>query len=359
MSHGRHADKIFANLYPLLYAAETPVSGSYREMSKICARLANAHMPLDGKDVFDIGCGYGTTTMEIILYNPHRVVARDNSSEMLELMMRALGPHDELIDFLEKSGAERVLERYYDLLVEHLDDMRCRYEISTFGKSHGILDMGNDSGLQLRTIESLVDVVIGNNYLHWPVNQRIAEMRKNWTSDSQQSVYEKACVYSLQKLASVMSPEGTMVLMEPSDFFWLDDNPEEDQAITERSLVSHPVFIKFQRLFNEYLLQKYGIKRSIPARNQLFARSTFGRLACAAGLDLLDTEYIESIADANPIDFFFVRLPLALGNLKMRFEEKLELGKLVREDLPKSLTLEELREPIRSQWFFFTLKKHG
>ena len=106
---------VFSDLYPLLYAAETPISGAYAASSMVGATIADAlvHGGLRDCRVLDVGCGYGTTTAALANFAPGNIVAIDNSGGMIQFFRDIINPD---VDLWLKYGtreAEDVLATYW------------------------------------------------------------------------------------------------------------------------------------------------------------------------------------------------------------------------------------------------------
>lgn len=101
---------LFEGLFPVLYAVEGWVRGSYFRQSQNSALLAEvASGGLRRKDVLDIGCGYGTTTLAISSFFPASITAIDNSKAMTEMMKFLLLENGDVEEWLVQRGAREIL----------------------------------------------------------------------------------------------------------------------------------------------------------------------------------------------------------------------------------------------------------
>lgn len=358
-TQGINPDTVFADLYPVLYAASIPIDGGYARMSDICAALADVYGGIAGRSVLDIGCGFGTTSVSIAAYAPGRIIAVDNSRPMIEFLDFVLLADRPIGAWLEERGAFTLLEEYFAPTLQHLEDMRRTFQHGVFQRRGGKLTSWIADGLRVAEFFEIlgrVDFVIGNNYLHWPVNQRIAALKKEKPDLTADSAFVEACRDALRSLANLLPVGGIAVLMEPNDFVTLDEQPEQEADLDRNCLAGHSIFIRFHEAFNTILKQEYGIDRAVPKRTSLFRLGELPVLASVGGFQLRRVHHVEWTYP-RVLDSIFVRLPLVLGGLKLPFEEKLKLGKRVRAEFAASLRPEELRAPIRSQWFFFVLAR--
>ena len=132
MAQGERPDVVFDDLYPILYAAETPVGGAYVRMSDYAASFADAYGGIKDKVVLDIGCGYGTTTMAIAAFNPKKIVAVDSSPQMIELLKQLLLSDDDIESWLYEKGAKDILGKFLECTVRHFEWMRAAFRDGLF-----------------------------------------------------------------------------------------------------------------------------------------------------------------------------------------------------------------------------------
>ena len=82
----------------------------------------------------------------------------------------------------------------------------------------------------------LVNIVIGNNYFHWPVKQRLAQLRAEKVDMESDRLLAQACRDALYPLASLMPHDGFAVLMEPKDFVTIEKDAHTMQTLNETHL---------------------------------------------------------------------------------------------------------------------------
>src|SRR3989338_8710166 len=234
---------------------------------------------------------------------------------MIELMRMLFFGDEDITSWLRARGADIVLGDYFERTAAHLMRMRVWFRGGVFRRRGGEPDTVIGDGLVVDRLcrGSRADVVIGNNYLHWPVNQQLAKFReRNFTGEE---ALREACRDALQPLARALKPGGIAVLMEPNDFVTADDDAAEQADLLAASMVSHPVFIRFHEAVNAILKREYGIERAVPTVTDLFPTSRLAELAASGGFRLVETIHLEGTYPSDPLDAFFVRLPMLAGSL--------------------------------------------
>lgn len=358
-TQGMNPETVFADLQPVLYAASVPIDGGYAEMSKISATLAEAHGGITGRRVLDIGCGYGLTSLAIAAFGPRHIAAVDSSPAMIQLLERLFVLSDDLDVWLRRQGAPEILGEYFAPTLNHFRDMYLTFQNGLFQRRRGPFTPWVGDGLRLaeyRDRFGRIDVVVGNNYLHWPINQRIAALKSEKPDLTSDSAFVEACRDALRPLASILPSGGIAVMMEPNDFVVVDDDPKSEADLDANCLANHPLYIRFHEAFNALLKREYGIVRSVPKRSPLFRVSELPVLMSVGGFRLRRVHHVEWTYP-RVLDSIFVRLPLVLGGLKLPFEEKMKLGERIRKEFREVLAAEPAPPPIRSQWFFFVLER--
>lgn len=358
MTQGIDPAKAFDDNAATLFAVSGAVDGGYSRMSEHCAAFAVAHMDgLAGKDVLDIGCGYGATTMALTVHAPKSIIAVDNSKAMIELLRTILLSDKDLARWLSSIGAPAVLGDFHEPLLDHLEGFRMWFNRGIFNRRGGTLEAHVCDGLELGSLGLRpVDLVIGNNYFHWPINQRRAALEKEHTDWSAEKVLEQACSDALEPLADVLKPGGTMVLMEPIDFITLEDEVVY-RDLMDAYLTSHPLFVRFHETFNRILKDEHDIDRNMPKASPLFHEETMPDMFAANGFELVQLHTVEWAYTCPPLDVFLVRLPMTIAKVDIPFEKKIELGKRVRAELLKANLSDKELAFTRNVWFFSVLKK--
>lgn len=350
---------VYADLNPILYSAETPVSGAYVLSSWACALYADALAGgLRGKDVLDLGCGYGTTTSVLANFAPRKIVAVDSAPAMTGLMQKImLGDLNALENWLEGKDAREVLGDLFEQTVEHYHRRRQEFDEGIFNRHGGKLLIETMSSLKLSPEIGQFDVAVGNNFLHWPVNQRKAELKKLFPDEKDSVLTLDATVDALIPIASALKSGGVAVLMEPKDFMAIDTDQEWEKDLDSHTFVSQSVFRKFHGTFNKLLKERHGIDRAIPTTSGLFLASRLPALCLRAGLRLKRIAHFEMAWDCEPISSLYVRLPLVLGGVNIPFKDKISLGKATMEEMRRTVTKEEMSQLMRVQYFYLLLKK--
>ncbi len=341
---GQRAETIFSSLYPLLYAANSPADGCYERIAETIAVLADSHSEgIRDKTVLDIGCGFGTTAMAVSAYAPKKIIAVDNSAGMVELLKTTLLTQRDLHAWIgEKEGAKRVLGKFYQRTLDHLFAMRETFQNGIFLRRGGEFVAVRADGLEVDQLGlGEVDIIIGSNYLHWPVEKLLTEGAS----------LKAACRNALLPLARVLKRGGTMVLMEGDYFVEFDDSPMDESDFSGNAEADHPVHLKSHQILNSILKSEYGIQRDIPRRTRLFPRSLLAELFAEGGFLLKRFHHFERTSP-GVLDSVFLSFPMMVGEIDLPFEVKMKLGRRVYSKLVASVTSEELVRPQRAQYFF-------
>jgi len=166
---------IFTDLYPLLYASESPISGSYSKTSELTTAYADAWSGgLRGKSVLDVGCAYGTTTLALTRYAPANIVCIDPSKQMIELLRMLLRTDKNIASYLEVAGAHKVMSpQHLKALQKDLEARRQEvaggpYKGNVYPAAKDIHRYAAEGAIQS-------DVAVLNNVFHWPVKQNMSE----------------------------------------------------------------------------------------------------------------------------------------------------------------------------------------
>ncbi|MFA4954173.1 MAG: class I SAM-dependent methyltransferase [Patescibacteria group bacterium] len=352
--------QVFKGAAAIVYAASVPIDGSYVDQSRISAACADmaAAGGLKGKRVLDVGCGFGTTTMAIARYCPARIVAIDSSEQHIELFRTIIEGELDLRAYLEGKSANEVLGDYYEPTLRAFQNMRIEYRGGLFRRLGGELTPIIGSSLEIPNGNMPpFDAVIGNNFLHWPMNQRKAEYLKQGVPESE--AVQQAFRDAVMPLRRALADGGVLTLLEPKDFVRLDDDPEIDTAIEQTCHVRHPVFIALNTELNRLLHERHGIERKVPTTSPIFNRSKLELQFHECGLRLEAVKMVEATFSCSTLDWVFVRLPMWLGQVNLPFETKLALAGEVREFLRRDLSAEVLAQPIRSYFFVFVARRVG
>lgn len=349
---------VFQGLASVVYAAEAGVSGGYIDQSRTVAAIAEyACDGMRGKAVLDVGCGYGTTTMALLRHAPKRIVAVDTSRAHIELLSSVLTDPEDLDVFLRRCGAPAVLGRLYDGTLAHFRAMREEYRSSLFRLAGGTLSAKEASSLDLtrEVTEGPVDAVVGNNWLHWPVNQRRAVYKAEGVAEDEG--FTRAVTEALAPLTAVLVPGGVAVLLEPNDFAWDDEDPRWDGMLEQQTMSSHPVFLGFQEAMNRILKADYGIDRAVPKTARLFPKSRMAGLFAGAGLQLERSCFCEGTFSCDPINACFVRAPMWLGAVALPFDTKMAILECVVHELRETLSAKQLALPIRGEYTIYVARR--
>ncbi len=353
---------VFQGLAAVLYAAAEPITASYRRQSDWCATYADSLLEdgLTGKRVLDAGCGFGTTALAIAAYAPREIICLDTSPRHLNLLETTLLKSSDLEQYLQDLGAKDSLDKYFSPTVKLLSDMRAEFKYGRFSRQGGHLKTCLASVLDL-TAQSFegnpFDAVIGNNMLHWPVNQRRGKYAKDGMNPSE--ALEQAKDDALTSLASVLCPGGVLALYEPIDFVRVTDKEAYDD-MKENSLVNHPVFRALHASVNRLLEERHGLKRNMPSLSPLFNLDELPTLFQRNGLKLrrvASAEHTHRIVWGDALDVMFVRLPMLLGQVDIPFEDKLALANDVEQAVRASVSAQDMASPIRGQSFVFLGEK--
>ncbi len=355
-------NSVFQGLSGILYAACEPIAPSYRIQSQTAAACADAVCPggLAGKRVLDIGCGFGTTALAIAAHAPAEIVCVDTSQVHLNLLEHTFFGDTGAESFLRSVQAEKVLGKYFEPTVELLSSMRREFRASRFVRRGGKLYTFLASSLDLtpEMIGGEVDAIVGNNFLHWPCNQRRAQYVKDGDAEN---ALERAKDDALKALAALKKPDGVMALLEPIDFVRTDDTAAY-QDMVAHALANHPAFVALHSGINDRLRVRYGIDRRMPSLSPIFELEAMPALFRRNGLELMNVAQFERVMPVtygDALDFMFVRLPMVLGGLDIPFDAKLALAKEIEIRLRYEATEmkpEILSTPLHGQYFVFLAK---
>ena len=357
LTQGQGAREVFESLYPILYASIAPISGAYDRQSEKCAALADAYAGLSNKRVLDAGCGFGSTSLAISAYGAGEIVAVDRSKSMLDLLRQVLLSHNDLSIWLETKGAHSVLGEFYYPTVQYLRWMRATFQGSVFYQ-HGTLHPLLYNILKLQDLSlGRFEVIIGNNFIHWPVNERMNEIKQADPQLTEEQVLARACHDALWPLASLLSPGGLAVFMDSKSFITLDNNWELDAKLEQKTITEHPVYKAFHKGLQRIFKQEFGIDYALPRKTELFRRTQLDALMELGGFRLKHFHHVDVTHAGDPLAFCTANFPLLLGNIPLEFDKKLAIGRRVQAELAARLPDGISNTPIREQQFFLVLER--
>lgn len=350
--------EVFKGLAAVLYASEAPVSGSYVDQSRMLAAAADAVQPLDKKSVLDIGCGFGTTTMAIARHCPWMITSIDSSEQHIALLRHVLQTEDDTATFLERLGAREVLGEAFGPTLRHLGEMRREFRGGLFRARGGVHDAFTCSALDLSSQrEGVYEAVIGNNFLHWPVNQRQMMILEENAPLSRDHAFELAWKGVMDEVSRVLVRKGIVAFLEPKDFVGANDDPTLERLCEERATVSHPAIVALQKEVNRCLEERHGIVRQVTTVFPLFRRREMNRLFCIAGYRLERSTMYEMTSACPALDYAYVRLPMQLGQVDLPFHDKLVIMRESLDCVRKTLSEDVQRMPVRAQFFIWVARK--
>ncbi len=344
---------LFEGLFPVMYAMEGLVKGGYLRQSRYTALLADTHSGgLIGKNVLDLGCGYGTTTFAAAGFYPASITATDRSQAMIEMMRLVLLSSGSIEDWLLALGADQLLKEKLSDLTKFLGQMRQCFHLSSFWKHHHPLEILNYGLFEFPTPTDLFDVVVANNVLHWPINQLKADLEKT----GQQTTVDRCTAEVLNQARRLIKPKGILVIMEPKALTVFDTHPLLEASFSELNDGNHPVFIKLNNLINQILQRDYNITRNTPRNPDMFRVSQMDGLAVDAGFRLIKTTAVEELTMMPAIEFFPINVPINLGAINLPLLEKMKVVQEATVGLEPLLSEEERTMPMRGQSFYFTFQ---
>lgn len=359
---GQRADAVFgADSYAALYAAEGGISGLYDQSSRGTALQASALLwgGLRGKRVLDVGCGCGATLLALINHVPGSVTCLDNSPGMIAFLEMLFLSDRDIEESLRAGGVHELLPPdLFAPTVEYFARQRRRFKASTFAQCGGKVETKLMSSLDI-TSENLgtFDVVVGNNFIHWPVNSRKAELKKLHPDWSDEMVLKTAIDDALRPLSSVLDGDGVLVLMEPKNFVVCDDDPVQEKQCADFMTSTHPLYKKFQLILNERIQKRYGVQRAVPKSPGMFQRSQIPAIFREHELDCVDVAHEESVTCCDVPYSQLMRVPMVLGAVDAPFADKMRMGREAVEELRRTATEDELKQPLYSQNFYICAYK--
>lgn len=203
--------QVFKGAAAIVYAASVPVDGSYVDQSRISAACADMAVAggLKGKRVLDVGSGFGTTALAISRYCPSEIVSLDSSEQHIELFRTIFEGELDLRAYLEGKSANEVLGDYYEPTLRAFQNMRVEYRGGLFRRLGGKLSPIIGSSLDLpHGNMAPFDAVVGNNFLHWPMNQRKAEYVKQGIPES--DALQRAFFDAVMPLRRALDDDGVL-----------------------------------------------------------------------------------------------------------------------------------------------------
>lgn len=349
----------FDNAAAVLYMLLEAVRGVYRRQSDFCAACCG---PLWGKRVIDMGCGFGTTTVAIAQHNPREILAVDNSkllANIFQTLIKESQDERNLETLLSLLHAEEVVgKNSTKRMLRLLHGMRGEFRNSAFQQRGGSVNLSHGSCLELSM--SGFDTMVGNNFVHWPIN----ELRKRLEGQGEdpETAHHNAVVNVLHSLGAMLKPGGRIALLEPKNFVVIDTDPELDQMITERSSVlTHPVYVRMDRRTNELLARDYDIIREPAKPAPLFKMSEVYDLFSEAGFHSIQIHLRETGGDARSphemIEAVFASTPMHLAGIDLPMTEKILIAKRIRRMARRNLRSTEFQQPMREVAFVFTATK--
>jgi SAM-dependent methyltransferase len=352
---------VFTGLSAVLYAACGPADGSYDDQSRHVAMAAEVALPggLQGTRVLDVGSGFGATAAALMRHGPKAIVSVDSSAAQIDLFHLVLGTSQPISRALADLGAPDVLRDLYPPLVKYLETMRRDAQDTPFRRRGGALQSIVASSLDLWPDKQIsggpFDAIVGNNMLHWPVNQRIATYKKDDDQGTETNA-ARATVDALAPLRALLRDGGVAAFLGPFDFIHDDVDAQRYADLEANAMVAHPVFRRVQETLNRLLKERHGIDRAMPGRNPIFRLSRMGGLAERTGFHLERIAFFEQVLRGDPLASFFARLPMVMGGINLPFDAKLALIRDVRARVEAEIPAEERETPIRGQYFTFILR---
>ncbi len=342
---------LFEGLFPAIYSVEGWVRGSYLRQSQNSALLAEtASGGLRGKDVLDIGCGYGTSTFAISGFCPASITAIDNSRAMTEMMGFLLLEGGDVEEWLVQKGAKEVLGRRFERTVEYLKFFRRGFRQNSFWESLKLRIM--TSPLMSFSSDTLFDVAVANNVLHWPINQ----LKKKLEEDGLKPETDGCIVKVLSKARSLLQTGGVLVVMEPRQVTALETDPSREEHFNKSGSNNNPVFVKLNSILNRILMERHSIKRDAPKDAKMFRVSEMPDLATQAGFDLERTVVVEEPSLVRSVDFYPIIVPINLATVDLPLVQKMKIIEEAEAELVDTLIEEEKNLLTQAQAFYFVFR---
>ncbi len=351
--------EVFQGLAAVMYAADGPVSGVYIEQSRALAAIADcASGGLRGKTVVDVGCGYGTTTLAVARHAPARIVALDTSAAHLDLF-RLIAGNGDIEEYLFAKDAPEMLGHLCRSTLRHLQTMRAELAGGIFRKAGGKIGIIQQSSttITLEIVGGLADVVVGNNWAHWPLNQLRAERRELGIQESEEENFVNAFRGTFMPIAYVLKHGGIAAVLEPIDFAWDDEDPAWNALQEQQTMSGHPVFIRLHEEINRILWKDHGVERVVPTVARMFPKSRMAALFADCDLTLERTCFFEGTASCDALDAFLVRGPMVLGGVALPFDTKAAILDEAAKRVRAALSAETLALPVRGEYTIYVLRR--
>ncbi len=320
---------VFAGTAAIRNAAGPPF-GSNRAPAEWAASLLDLAVHpagIRGRNVLDVGCGYGLSTVALAAHLPSRITAFDNSLDMLDLFGATLLSDKGITGWLHKHGGRQALGELFDATVKDLEFMRSTWKVT--GPAASNLQVYHADLLNLDAVaskpgfQSGFDGVLASNVLHWPV----IVLKKRL--EDQGALPEEAIVTATQQvllpICRLMRRDSVIVIQMPDDFVDWGLEPEEDAAYFEKaSLTNHPVFHWLHLKVATPILAEYGIPHTVPRRTGLWTLGRTLKEAFSPPGVAVEAVRARIFSRLPHLEFSLFGLPQLLGKYKMEAGAKSE-----------------------------------
>jgi len=283
---------VFSNTYPPQYFYHSHKTKGYDEQAVLALDFVEDHFLHLGEDMscLDVGCAFGTAALHAAKRGFKNITCLDNnpyfhllsgilwSSGASNKIDEYLSPFKELFKAVYGEGSESQLR---DLIQEY---NRIFLENGSESWLYKMADYWKLGAAQTRGIRDKYDLIICNNFIHWPVID-FEHMREDcahfYDQDSHLGNSYSGLQRLLHPLLNRLKRAGCLVIVEPSGFCEDDTNYDFDKDFHNKRFTNNPLYKEAHIYARETLannIWKFDLGEN-KDRQPLFLRSRFEELS--------------------------------------------------------------------------------